>query len=144
MIINSICDTCLQSYTILVQASDVELIKQIADDEGHSCPCPRLCGGSINLIGGKLIEADGLKQSVHLTGLQLYQSVNGMGLPDEIPKDATTVDALLRANPIIKCDISEMDGSIFLNELHLNNGVVLHLTAGARGAQVLKITKGAA
>lgn len=141
MIINSICDTCLQSYTILVQASDVDLVRQIADDEGLSCPCPRLCGGHINLVGGKLLDVAGLKPPIHLTGVQLYQSVNGMGLPDELPRDAVTVDAMLRANPVVKCDVTEFDGAVFLNELHLNNGIVVHLTAGARGAQVLKVTK---
>jgi hypothetical protein len=141
MIINSICDTCLQSYAILVQASDVELIKQIADDEGLACPCPRLCGGNINLVGGKLLDVQGLRQPISLTGLQLYQAVNGMGLPDEVPTDKLTVDALLRANTVVKCDITEFDGSVYLNEMHLNNGLILHLTAGARGAQVLKITK---
>ena len=51
MMINSVCSTCLQPYKILIQVSDLELVKEISTNEGRICPCPRLCGGEINLTG---------------------------------------------------------------------------------------------
>jgi hypothetical protein len=141
MIINSVCSTCFQPYKLLIQASDVELVKQLSHTEGRSCPCPRLCGGSINLVGQPDITGTKLRDPIEITGLQLFQAVNGMGLPDEIPKDAVVIDALLRGNRVTSIDMQEFNGSFYLNELRLEGGVTIHLSAGGRGARVLKITK---
>ena len=141
MIINSICNNCLQAFSLMVQADEAELLRQIADENLMSCPCPRLCGGRINLVGGCLVEADGLKPPMSITGVELYKAVQGAGLPDELPKESSILDALLRANPITSCNWTETHDAVYLNEIHLNNGIVLHLTSGARGAQILKVTK---
>ena len=58
MIILSLCNSCLQPYQLLIQPSDTELVKQIASQDGHLCPCPRLCGGQINLVGSPLISSE--------------------------------------------------------------------------------------
>ena len=70
--------------------------------------------------------------------------MNGMGLPDEIPSSGVVVDSLLRANNVLAVSVEEYQGKVFLHELHLANGMVIHLAAGTKGAQVLKITKEAA
>lgn len=142
MIINSVCSTCLQPFRVLVQASDVELVKQVSTNEGRTCPCPRLCGGEINLIGEpELLDGIRLRDPVELTGLQLYQAIGGLGLPDEVPKDVTVIDSLFRANRVVGVDVEEFNGNFYLNELRLEGGVVVHMSSGARGARVLKITR---
>jgi len=142
MIINSICSTCFQPYKLLVQASDVELVKQVATNEGRSSPCPRLCGGEINLVGEpNVVEEAVLRDPVELTGLQLFQAVGGLGLPDEIPKDLIVLKAIFNAHKIVSVDMEEAHGNFYLNELRLDGGVTIHLSSGARGARILKITK---
>lgn len=148
MIINSLCNGCFQPFQLLVEPNDVHLVKEIADEAGDTCPCPRLCGGRINLVGDPVIGAMAkdrrLKQPMSITGKQLYQAVNGMGLPDEVPKSGEVVNAILIANNVVKASWEEdPSGNIYLHELTLKNGMVVHLTSGARGAQVLKVTKGA-
>lgn len=145
MIIMSLCNSCLQPYQVLVEPSDIPLIKQIADDTGHTCPCPRLCGGVINLVGDDTINAmvndRRLKESVRITGKELYQAINGLGLPDEVPASFDTVEAMLRAFPTEKVVMQDVHGKVYLHEIHLKNEVVIHLGSGAHGAQVLKMTK---
>jgi hypothetical protein len=143
MIVRSGCSTCFQTYNLLIQVSDLELVKQVSTDDGRSCPCPRKCGGEINLIGEPLISPEKfqLREAIELTGLQLFQAIGGMGLPDEVPKSAAVIDSILRANKVMGVDLDEVDGIFYLNELRLDGGIVLHMTAGARGARVLKITK---
>lgn len=147
MIINSLCNTCLQPFTIILTADDARLVKQIADESGHTAPCPRMCGGHINLIGDPVIssmaEDPRLREPMTITGLELFQAVGGMGLPDEIPKDLTVIEALLKSNPIktVSLEKNEVNGKFYLHEMHLEGGIVFHLAAGARGAQILKITK---
>lgn len=143
MIVNAGCSSCFQTYKLLIQVSDVELVKQISTDDGRSCPCPRMCGGKINLVGEPVLSPDtfSLRDPIELTGLQLFQALGGLGLPDEIPKDVLVIDALLKASRVVGVDVDEFDGSFYLSELRLEGGVTLHLTAGARGARVLKITK---
>lgn len=82
-----------------------------------------------------------MKEPLHITGLQLYQAVNGLGLPDEIPKDSIIVESLLKANKLTGVAVEEVNGRTYLHELKFENGVTLHLGAGQRGAQVLKLTK---
>lgn len=146
MIVRSLCNSCLQPFELVLHQEDRQLLGQIAEDGGMLCPCPRLCGGKINVTHDSTIESfqEGtrLRQPMTLTGAQLYQAVNGAGLPDEIPKDIDVVDALLRANQVTKCAMERQGERIYLHELHLSNGSVIHLAAGGRGAQVLKITRG--
>lgn len=143
MIVKSLCTTCFQPYTLLVQPSDLELVKQIAINEGRSCPCPRLCGGEINLTGEPIIPEGKLhlRDPVELTGRQLFQAVNGLGLPDEVPKDLTVIDSLLKAYKVLAADVQEFDGNFYLHNIQLEGGVTMHLTSGARGARILKITR---
>ena len=142
MMIRSVCSTCFQRYNLLIQASDVELVKEISTNEGRSCPCPRLCGGEINLTGEPNLEGVQLKDPIELTGLELFKAVGGMGLPDEVPKSPVVVTALLKTHKIVSVYLEEINGGLYLHELHLDDGVVIHLASGARGAKVLKITKG--
>lgn len=147
MIIYSLCNSCFQPFELIVETAEVPLIKDIADEEGSTCPCPKLCGGAINLVGEPTLTSMAtdkrLKQSITLTGKQLYQAVHGMGLPEEIPRTSDTVDVVLRANKVAKTVTEEVDGRVYLHELHLDNGTVLHLASGTRGALVLRIAKGA-
>lgn len=145
MMIYSLCNTCLQPFDLMVEVKDIELIKQVADESGNVCPCPRLCGGSINLVGDVTIDQMAkdprFKDPIKLSGKELYQAVKGLGLPDEIPKSIEVVAAMLKANPVKDFDLSEVAGKLYLSELRLEGGVVLHLTSGPHGAQVLKMTK---
>lgn len=142
MIVNAFCQTCLQPFVLLIQASDVELVKSISTNEGRTCPCPRLCGGEINLTGSVTVrEGVKLRDPVELTGLQLFKAVGGLGVPDEIPKDPAVIDALLKTKKVVSVDLEEFSGNFYLNELRLEGGITVHLASGARGARVLKITK---
>lgn len=145
MIIQSLCNTCLQPYTLLVEPSDVNLVKEVCDDEGHTCPCPRLCGGRINLVGDPIISAMNkdkrLKDPITITGKQLYQAIHGLGLPNEIPKSLPIAKSLLINTTITDVDIEEKDGQFFLHEIKLANGSVIHLASGNRGAQILRISE---
>jgi hypothetical protein len=143
MILMSLCNSCLQPFELLVQPSDAHLVKQIADKDGLTAPCPRLCGGRINLVGNPVIKemASKLKEPMRVTGQELYKAVNGMGLPDEIPTTMEVVEALLLANSVVAAAVEETDGKIYLHELSLSNGLTLHLAGGPRGSRVIKITK---
>lgn len=145
MIINSLCNSCLQPFRLIIEPADVSLVKEISDENGETCPCPRLCGGSINLVGDQVIKSMSedrrLREPMVVSGKQLYQAVMGIGLPDEVPKSVETVDSLLRANRVVKVSIEEHDGRLYLHELQLENGSVVHLASGMKGAQVLKVTR---
>ena len=56
MIINSLCNSCLQPFRLIIEPADVSLVKEISDEAGETCPCPRMCGGSINLVGDPVIK----------------------------------------------------------------------------------------
>jgi hypothetical protein len=140
----SVCNSCLQPFQILLEAGDVDLVKQISvDDGGRLCKCPRLCGGKINLVGDPVITAmtDKLREPMTITGRELYVAVHGLGLPDEITKDPEVIRALLKSNKVADLFLEEINGRVYLHEVRLENGYTLHLAAGARGAQVLKVTK---
>lgn len=145
MIINALCNSCLQPFQLMVEPGEVSLVKQIASDDGTTCPCPKLCGGAINLVGDPVISAmaaDGrMREPISLSGKQLYQAVSGMGLPEEVPKNADIVDAMFKANKVVKVDTETHHGRIYLHEIHFENGVVIHLASGAKGAHVLRMTK---
>ncbi len=145
MIIRTLCNSCLQPYEIILEASDLSLLKQISDAEGHTCPCPRLCGGSVLLAGDEVARAmtsdRRLKDPIRIGGKELYRAVLGAGLPDEIARDGKVVESLLKSTSIKEVVVEEVGSTIFLHEIHLSNGVIMHLTSGQRGAQVLKMTK---
>ena len=145
MIVNSLCNTCMQAYQILVETRDISLLKQIATEDGTLCKCPRLCGGFINLVGDQTITAmtsdPRLKAPMKITGSELYKAVNGAGLPDEIPQSKETVEAILKANKVVAAKVEDLDGRLYLHEVELEGGLVVHLASGLRGAQVLKVTK---
>ena len=144
MMILSLCNTCIQPYQILVELNEVELIKQISDERGHTCPCPRLCGGSINLVGNDLIDNavkdPRFRDPMKISGKELYKAVKGMGLPDEIDLQIETVDAMLKLG-VKDFKLDTVLNKIYLSELTMKNGVTLHLTSGPHGAQILKMTK---
>lgn len=144
MILHSLCNSCLQPFTILLEAGDADLLRQISlEDEGRMCKCPRLCGGKINLIGSPVIDAmsSKLREPLSITGKELYVAVHGLGLPDEITKDPEVIKALLMSNKVADLYLEETNGKLYLHEVRLENGYTLHLAAGPRGAQVLKVTK---
>lgn len=145
MICKALCNTCLQAYELLLQPSDVGLVKQITDELGLTAPCPRLCGGRINVAGDPVISAMQhnvqLADPIHLTGKELYIAVNGAGLPDEIAKDKEVIVSLLKANRVKDVDVEEADGKFYIHEITLENGTTIHLGASPRGARVVKMTK---
>jgi len=145
VIINSLCNSFLQPYQILVETRDIGLLRQIASDDGGMAPCPRLCGGAINLVGDPTITAmtsdPRLKQPMKITGTELYRAVNGAGLPDELPQSRETVEAILKANKVVEVKVEELNGKLYLHEMSLENGLTIHLASGIRGAQVLKVTR---
>lgn len=144
MKINSLCNTCFQSYELLIEASDIDLLRQITDESGHTAKCPRLCGGTINVVGDRVISEMTLdrriREPMQISGKELYRAVNGMGLRDEIPLSKDVVEMLLNTQ-LRSFELDMQDGKIYLTELKFEGGRTLHLTSGARGAQVLKITK---
>lgn len=150
MILKSLCNSCLQPYKLLIETRDVPLIKEIADETGKMAKCPKLCGGMINLVGepniSALTDSDKLKPTISINGTQLYKAVMGAGLPHEIPHEADIVEAMLLAKRVVGMSLETVkygDGppEIYLHELKLEGGVVLHFTMGQRGSRVLKITK---
>jgi hypothetical protein len=145
MIVFSLCNTCWQSYDLLIESGDAPLIKEISDEQGHTCACPRLCGGVINLVGNPIykeaMKRKNIAPTMSLTAKSLYKAVNGLGLPDELPKSQEIVESMLKANRIAEVSLEEINGKFYIHELRLENGVTLHLSSGIRGAQVLKMTK---
>jgi hypothetical protein len=145
MIIRSVCNSCYQRYEI-VCTTDVKvstaMLAQLMDEAGMGV-CPRGCGGRINLTNDATIDAVGayLKEPLHLTVTQLFQAAGGMPLPDEIPPSHETVSSLLIANKIEQVTLEDYNGRLFVHELHLSNCCIIHLCAGGRGAQVLKVTR---
>jgi len=145
MMIRSLCNSCMQPFEISVEVAEVSLVKEITDDAGLFCPCPRLCGGKINLVGDATIEEMSkdrrLKDPMRISGRELYRAVNGLGLPDEFPNSTEVISSFIQGG-VEEVDIEEFQGKFFIHELKLKNGSVLHLGAGLKGAQVLKITRG--
>lgn len=144
--VHALCQSCLQPYRLMISPEEVPLIRQISENGGHTAPCPRQCGGSINLVGDPAIDAltenARLKDPMTITGTELYRAVNGSGLPDELPKNVETIEAMLVAHKVEGVVIeAAVDGRMYLHELHLANGTAIHLTSGLKGAEVLKITR---
>lgn len=145
MMILSLCNSCFQPYQLMVSAEEVELIRRIADEQGHTCPCPRLCGGAINLVGDEIIgqthDDRRFKDAVKLSGKQLFQAVKGLGLPDEVEVLPEILGPMLMACKVTNYRLEKTFGKVYLSELMLDNGITIHLTSGPHGAQVLKLTK---
>lgn len=145
MILNTVCNSCLSSFQLLVEASDIELIKEISDEKGESCPCPRLCGGRIFLLKDPTVDLMSkdkrLKDPLHISGKELYKAVHGLGLPDEIPTESVVVESMLKSAAVTAVSVQEIHGKVYLHEIRLANGVTLHLGSGQYGAHVLKMTK---
>jgi hypothetical protein len=143
VIIRSVCNSCFESYMVTLMPGDLELMKQISED-GMTAPCPRLCGGRININGEPAISELAVrlrKGTYNISGKELYKAVMGAGLPDEIPKDILVLTAMLKSNKIVKTDFEHSNDKFYLHELTLENGVTFHFSGGPRGAQLLKVTK---
>lgn len=144
MIIQGLCNSCFQAFTINVSPSDAHLLKQIIGED-LMAPCPRLCGGRINMSRSDEITAlasdPRLKPPLPLTVTELFKAVNGIGLPDEIPTSPEVVEALLQLHKVTETVITKDGNKIYLHEIHLANGTVVHLGAGLHGAMVVKLTK---
>lgn len=145
MIVRSLCNSCFQTYELRLLPGDDRLLNQIAEVGGRICACPRACGGKINLVNDvsfdRMREGTSLREPIILSAQELYMSVLGLPLPDELPKDRELLVMFLKDAIIKDCVVEELGGRFYLHELVLTNGKVIHLAAGARGAQVLKITK---
>jgi hypothetical protein len=142
VIFDALCNSCLQPFVVTVGPDEKQLVQGELDADGH-CACPRLCGGKLLLgdAANKVREGAQLAKPLHLTGTELFQAIHGLGLPDEVTDDPDLVEALLKTNPVTGAKLEQVMGRVFLHELHLANGMVVHLTAGARGAQLLKVTR---
>jgi len=142
MILLSLCNSCFQAYEIILGAGDMELMKSLTQGDSTAA-CPRGCGGRINMAPNDTIlaMAGKFKEPLHLTGIELYQALGGMGLPDEVPKDPEVIAALLKANKVVAVSMETVGPRIYLHEITLENGMIIHLSSGARGASVLKVTK---
>lgn len=145
MILMAACNSCLGTFEIhFFEAHEIYLVQELSKDGGKTVPCPRLCGGKINIAPDPTIAemVTKLKGPVTLNGLELYQAINGLGLPDERPKDPWTVSAALKAYRVVDAVVENYRGRAYLHELRLEDGTTIHLTGGAHGAMVLKLTKG--
>jgi hypothetical protein len=138
------CNACYQRYEILVRPHEQHLIASLGDADGL-CACPRLCGGKVLLRTDpgflEVLKNMALAPTISITGTELYQATNGLGLPDEIPKDTSVLDALMKEKVIEDLVWEQADGRFYLHEMKLSSGFRVHLSAGGRGAQVLKVTK---
>lgn len=145
MIVHALCNTCLQRFELRVQPGDAALLKQLADEHGLT-QCPRLCGGKINLANPSneafraMMAHPGLKDPVPLLVSELYKAVHGGGMPDEVPQSFELAAALFKAHPVESVFLEQDGSSIYLHEIRFGH-CTLHLSAGRRGAQVLKITR---
>jgi hypothetical protein len=143
VIFAAICTTCLQRFEIRVAPSERGLLEQLTSDA--LCKCPMSCGGEITMGSieeiSKAVVGKKLAAPMSLTGTQFYQAVNGLPLPSQVPPDEMVLDALLRTHGVTKTKFETVGSRVYIHELTLSNGVTIHLCAGGRGAQVLKITR---
>ena len=143
MVLSTLCNGCHERFDIIVAPDSGHLIAQLANEEGVT-ECPRHCGGKILLTGGEamqLLAAAETGPHTHLNAVELYRAIHGAGLPDEIPKSGELVEAMLKTHKVKDATVEEVGDRIYLHELVLENGSIIHLTAGGRGAQVLKVTR---
>lgn len=144
MITRSLCNTCLQVYEISSEPSDAHLLKELVTED-LTCLCPKLCGGTINILSSVAISTlatdPRLKEPMHLNAKELFRAVKGGGLPDEIPKSPEVVALLFKASNVVDVMTQVLGSRVYIYEIHFENGHILHLSSGLRGAEVLKITK---
>lgn len=145
MIFRSLCNSCFHVFEIFSEPEDAIFLKELVKDD-MTCKCPRLCGGRINLMGSPTINAlasdPRLKEPMHITAKELFRAVHGGGLPDEIPKSTDFVELLFKSSPVAEVRMQQLGARIYIHEIRFQDGKVLHLSSGLRGAEVLKITKG--
>ena len=143
MIKYSLCNTCFQGYEIQVYPDTTHLLRDLIEEDG-CCPCPKDCGGRVNLLDSPEIKAlatDPRLVSIQLDIKEFFRAVMGAGLPDEIPTSPEAVDALLRTHRVVKTEVHQVGKFIALSRLVLENGLSLHLASGHGTAIILKITK---
>lgn len=138
MILTTSCDRCSCTFRIFMTPEESHLLDQLEKD--GLAECPRLCGGSIQVKTSSDISS--LKEPLTLSLRELYQAVNGYGLPDEIQTDPVVVESLLKSSKVVSVSTELSGKRVILNSLTLDNGSTLHLVSSSRGACVLKITKG--
>ena len=143
MLIHSLCDKCYQSFKLVLEPADLELVKQVSDAQGFSAPCPKLCGGRINLVGNP--SWGGIRfyagDAMTVTGKEFYKAVMGGGLPQELPKSAGEIESILKSGKITDMLMEVYNDQVYLHELEIDKETIIHLCSGAKGAQILKITK---
>jgi hypothetical protein len=140
--VRAICNHCFTRFEIRLDVQrDATLLKQIAPTE-MVCDCPRNCGGKINLTNDEGLDRlqAPLAPPLSISVTELYQALHGFPLPDEVPKDRVVIKSLLQGQ-VRDAVVEEHNGRFYLHEILMQSGVVLHLAAGGRGAQVFKITK---
>jgi hypothetical protein len=144
VILGALCEACLQRYEVRVGLHEKALLDQLTAESSVKCPKCKgvLTIGLVEKIAG-ITAGRELKDYIILTGTQFYQAVNGMPLPDEVPKSAEAIEAMLRSHGVVGVKTETVGDRIYLHELTLSNGITVHLAAGGRGAQVLKMTRGA-
>jgi len=143
MILCTLCNSCHECFDIVIAPDMGHLIAQLANEDGVA-ECPRHCGGKILLTGGQAMQLLAQAEKgphTNLTAVELYRAIHGAGLPDEIPKSGELVEAMLKTHKVKDAIVEEVGERIYLHELLLENGSIIHLTAGGRGAQVLKVTR---
>ena len=65
-------------------------------------------------------------EPMRVTGKQLYQAVNGLGLQIEIPGLVRSHEALLVRSDVVEPS-RKFNKAVFLHEIKLKNGSTIHL-----------------
>lgn len=146
MKIGSVCNSCFQLYSLVIEPEDTELLGTFT--EGQLAPCPRQCGGRINVTAVKELkvpkESRMYKEPIEITVKELHAAIFGNGLPDEIPRDPLVVESMLLSHRIKSVELRDSGpikgAAIYLDSVLLENGVRVHL-GGGMGARVVKLTK---
>lgn len=140
MIDNGLCNSCFQRYVLTVRPQERGLLTW---DENNLLACARGCGGKVLFGQDAVSMAEGaqLATPLHVTATEYYKALGGMGLPDEVTDDPDIIEALLKAHRVLEVKLEQAMGRIFIHEVQLENGMTVHLSAGAKGAQVLKVTR---
>jgi hypothetical protein len=78
-----------------------------------------------------------------LTAAELYAALLGLGTPDEMVCDGTTVRELFATKPVKRVHGKDLPNTtrFLLETIELEDGTKLHFGAGAQGAIVYRITR---
>jgi hypothetical protein len=138
---NGLCNSCFQRYVLTVRPQERGLLAGY-EDKGL-LDCARGCGGKVIFGQDAAAMAEGaqLAPPLHVTATEYYKALGGMGLPDEVTDDPDLIEALFKAHRVDSVMLELAMGRIFIHEIRLENGMTVHLSAGAKGAQVLKVTR---